>query len=177
MIAIASRAKPRVQILRGWDLVNTNTLNQVHPVKAGVTVKSGQVIQRTWNATTNAYEWELGCSAGKQAFIAFQDSTESDVMNANGLTGISLSGDYEIQTGYFAAGIYNVDVLLSYDGTTGNLKVAATGNPVIGRVSKIRGAKQLNNPALQVYENSETAPGNSSVIIFETATGVAPATP
>lgn len=44
---------------------------------------------------------------------------------------------------------------------------------MIGRVTRIRGPKQLNpntvpNTAL-FYENSETTPANSNVITFETA--------
>jgi hypothetical protein len=175
MIIRTNRAKPRLQILRGWDLVNTATLNQVHPVKDGVTIKSGQVIQRTWNGTLNRYEWELGCSAidgiAKAPFFAFQDSTEADVIAADGLTGISISGDYELQTGYFSSGTYNVDTLLTFDGTSGNVKPAAEGQLVIGRVTRIRGAKQLNSGSItEVPVNSETLAGaNSAVITFETS--------
>lgn len=175
MIIRTNRAKPRLQILRGWDLVNTATLNQVHPVKDGVTIKSGQVIQRTWNGTLGRYEWELGCSAidgiAKAPFFALQDSTEADVIAADGLTGISISGDYELQTGYFSSGTYNADTLLTFDGTSGNVKVATEGSLVIGRVTRIRGAKQLNSGSItEVPVNSETLAGaNSAVITFETS--------
>jgi hypothetical protein len=171
MIIRTNRAKPRLQILRGWDLVNTATLNQVHPVKEGVTIKSGQVIQRTWNGTLNRYEWELGCSANKAPFFAFQDSTEADVIAADGLTGISISGDYELQTGYFSSGTYNVDTLLTFDGTSGNVKEATEGSLVIGRVTRIHGAKQLNSGTVgELPTNSETLAGaNSAIITFETS--------
>lgn len=170
MIIQTNRAKPRVQILRNWDLVSTSTLNQVLPVADGVTVKSGQVIQRTWNGTLNRYEWTLGCSAGKAPFIAYQDSTEADVVAADGLTGISISGDYEIQTGYFKSGdTYNTDVLLTFDGTTGDVKAATEGDLILGRCSRIRGTKKLNDPANNVYANSETSSANSYVVTFETA--------
>jgi hypothetical protein len=193
MIIRTNRAKPRLQILRGWDLVNTATLNQVHPVKAGVTIKSGQVIQRTWNGTLNRYEWELGCSAingiAKAPFFAFQDSTEADVIAADGLTGISISGDYELQTGYFSSGTYNADTLLTFDGTSGRVKPAAEGELVIGRVTRIRGPLRLNGayaptdpadtvPAFNPPVNSETVSsaasdpqgtGASDVITFETS--------
>ena len=177
MIIKTNRAKPRVQILRGWDLVSTSTLHQVHPVKAGEAIKSGMVISRVWD-NVGRYEWVKGCANGRAPFIAFQDDTEADVVATDGLTGISISGDYEIQTGYFTTGganTYNIDDLLTFDGTTGNVKKAAEGNYIIGRVTRIRGAlgKQLNpntvpNTAL-FYENSETTPANSSVITFETA--------
>ena len=190
MIIRTNRAKPRLQILRGWDLVNTATLNQVHPVKDGVTIKSGQVIQRTWNGTLGRYEWELGCSGTKAPFFAFQDSTEADVIAADGLTGISISGDYELQTGYFSSGTYNADTLLTFDGTTGRVKPATEGSLVIGRVTRIRGPLRLNGayaptdpltdtvPAFNPPVNSETVSSGAStlqgaapsdVITFETS--------
>ena len=200
MIIKTNRTKPRVQILRGWDLVSTSTLHQVHPVKAGEAIKSGMVISREWVAANNRYEWVKGCTNTKGAFIAFQDATEADVVAAEGLTGISISGDYEIQTGYFTAPtfggggnsfVYKVDTLLTFDGTTGNVKPASEGDYVIGRVTRIHGPKTLNPASLSrtqmFFENSETlagsttiagqagdasplqALGNSSVITFETA--------
>ena len=174
MIIKTNRTKPRVQILRGWDLVSTSTLHQVHAVKAGEAIKSGMVISREWVSGNNRYEWVKGCVNGRAPFIAFQDATEADVVATEGLTGISISGDYEIQTGYFKTGqTYNADTLLTYDGVTGEVKPAAEGNYVIGRVTRNQGPKQLNPTALTktvlFYENSETTPANSSVITFETA--------
>ena len=180
MIIKTNRPKPRVQILRGWDLVSTSTLHQVHAVKAGQEdIKSGMIISRVWNNTLSRYEWTKGVTANglltPVPYIAFQDATEADVVAAEGLTGISISGDYEIQTGHYNSdGTYNADVLLTFDGTTGKVKPAAEGNYVIGRVTSIRGPKQLNPTTLTktvlFYENSETTPGdNSKVITFETA--------
>jgi len=176
MIIKTNRTKPRVQILRGWDLVSTSTLHQVHAVKAGQEdIKSGMIISRVWNGTLGRYEWTKGVTANGLAtpvpYIAFQDATEADVVAAEGLTGISISGDYEIQTGYFKTGeTYNADVLLTFDGTTGGVKPAAEGNYVIGRVTRNQGVKSLNPAGVALfYENSETTPANSSVITFETS--------
>ena len=203
MIIKTNRTKPRVQILRGWDLVSTSTLHQVHAVKANEAIKSGMVISREWVSGNNRYEWVKGCTSGKAPFIAFQDDTEADVVATDGLTGISISGDYEIQTGYFTAPdfagagendyVYKVDTLLTFDGTTGNVKPASEGEYIIGRVTRIHGPKALNPASLSktqmFFENSETLAGstliadqgtpaagiplqylgNSSVIIFETA--------
>jgi hypothetical protein len=142
MIIKTNRTKPRVQILRGWDLVSTSTLHQVHAVKAGQEdIKSGMIISRVWNGTLGRYEWTKGVTAN------------------------------EIQTGYFKTGqTYNADVLLTFDGTTGGVKPAAEGNYVIGRVTRNQGVKSLNPAGVALfYENSETTPANSSVITFETA--------
>jgi hypothetical protein len=177
MIIKTNRAKPRVQILRGWDLVSTSTLHQVHAVKAGEAIRSGMIISREWNAGANRYEWVKGCSAGLAPFIAFQDATEADVVAAEGLTGISISGDYEIQTGYFAAGQYTADTLLTFDGASGSVKPAAEGDTLVGRVTRYNAPRQLNPSTATAlfYENSETTPANSSVITFETTTGICPA--
>jgi len=179
MIIKTNRTKPRVQILRGWDLVSTSTLHQVHAVKANQQdIKSGMIISRVWNSDLSRYEWTKGVTINGLStpvpYIALQDATEADVVAAEGLTGISISGDYEIQTGYYNTdGTYNADVLLTFDGTSGRVKPAAEGNYVIGRVTRIHGHKQLNpntvpNTAL-FYENSETTPANSYVITFETS--------
>jgi hypothetical protein len=178
MIIKTNRTKPRVQILRGWDLVSTSTLHQVHAVKAGQEdIKSGMIISRVWNNTLSRYEWTKGVTANglltPVPYIAFQDATEADVVASEGLTGISISGDYEIQTGYYSSGTYNADVLLTFDADTGNVKPAVEGSYVIGRVTSIRGPKQLNPTTLTktvlFYENSETTPANSNVITFETS--------
>jgi hypothetical protein len=176
MIIRTNRAKPRVQILRGWDLVSTSTLHQVHPVKAGEDIRSGMVISRVWNPTAATYEWVRGCTSARAPYIAFQDSTEADVVAANGLTGISISGDYEIQTGYFSAGTYTADTLLTFDGLTGNVRPvtgAPAGQPILGRVTRNNAPKQLNPSSNRAtfYENSETTPANSNVITFETQSG------
>ncbi len=181
MIIKTNRTKPRVQILRGWDLVSTSTLHQVHAVKAGEAIKSGMVISREWVSGNNRYEWVKGCVNGRAPFIAFQDATEADVVATEGLTGISISGDYEIQTGYFKTGqTYNADTLLTYDGVTGQVKPATEGQYVIGRVTRNYGVKTLTPAALSrtqlFFENSETTPvlgdspvPSSDVITFETA--------
>jgi hypothetical protein len=175
MIIKTNRPKPRVQILRGWDLVSTSTLHQVHAVKAGQEdIKSGMIISRVWNATLSRYEWTKGVTANGLAtpvpYIAFQDATEADVVAAEGLTGISISGDYEIQTGYYSSGTYNADVLLTFDATTGSVKPAVEGSYVIGRVTRNQGVRQLNPTGVALfYENSETTPANSNVITFETS--------
>lgn len=175
MIIKTNRSKPRVQILRGWDLVSTSTLHQVHPVKAGEDIRSGMIIHRVWNSGAGTYEWVKGGAANKASFIAFQDASEADVVAANGLTGISLSGDYEIQTGYFSTGSYPVDTQLTWDAATGNVKPAADGDPLVGIVTRYNAPHQLNPSSTTAlfYENSETTPANSRVITFESATGTA----
>jgi hypothetical protein len=140
------RQYPRVEVLRGYDPNEPRTLTQSFPVATGVTVLSGQVVSLAWNAGLDTYEWELGWSAGRVPHIALQDSADEDVLEAGKLTGLSSLGKFEIQTAFFKTGdTYNVDVPVSPDGVTGNLKAATleSGDPVMGFISRIRGPKDI----------------------------------
>ena len=160
------RAKVMVEVLRGFDPMETTTLTQSYPVADGVTIKSGQVISAVWSAQNSRLEWVLGCTAGTP-FIALEDSTAEDVISAGKLPGLSCAGKFEIQTGYFKTpdgGDYFNDQPLTYDGTTGNLKVATGQDVVLGSVTRIHGPISLKG------KNSSAV--NLDVIIF--TTGFAP---
>jgi hypothetical protein len=62
------------------------------PVTSGVTILSGQLISLTAGA------WVLGCLAGCEPFIAFADSTDTDVQSSGLLLGLSCAGQYKIET-------------------------------------------------------------------------------
>ena len=160
------RAKVSVEVLRGYDPMETTTLTQSYPVADGVTIKSGQVIYADWSAENNRYEWKNGCAAGHTPFIALEDSTAEDVISAGKLPGLSCAGKFEIQTGYYKAdgGDYFNDQPLTYDGTTGDLKVATNADVVLGSVTRIHGPISLKG------KNSSAV--NLNVIIF--TTGFAP---
>jgi hypothetical protein len=105
------RTKPRLRVLRGYPGNEPTGLTASAPVKDGVTIKSGQVIQLTWNNSKTRYEWELGCSGTKVPYVAEKDSTDEDVIEADSLTGLSCLGKYELEVAYFKSGdTYNVDV-------------------------------------------------------------------
>ena len=44
------RQYPRVEVLRGYNPNETQQLSQAYPVADGVTILSGQIISKNWNA-------------------------------------------------------------------------------------------------------------------------------
>lgn len=169
-IGTIKRTKPRLRVLRGYPGNEPTALTASAPVKDGVTIKSGQTIQLTWNGTLSRYEWELGCSGTKIAYFAEKDSTDEDVLEADSLTGLSSAGKYELETAFFKAGdTYNNDVPLTFDGTTGDVKATTYGSgaPIVGVVSRIHGPKNLAG-----VDSSATT---LDVIVFNTGYQVNPA--
>ena len=89
------RTAPRINILSGWFGNEPYGRKRSAPVTSGVAIQSGQVISLTSGA------WVLGCSAGKEPYIAFHDSPDTDVVSSGLLLGLSCAGQYEIQTAWF----------------------------------------------------------------------------
>jgi hypothetical protein len=46
-------------------------------------------------------QWVLGCAAGKTPYLAYHDSTDTDVLSSGLLLGLSCAGVYVFATGYF----------------------------------------------------------------------------
>lgn len=146
---ISTRSKPRIEVLKGFDPNEPFSRRDSHPVAANQGIKSGMVISKWWNATTSRYEWvkgvdvtTLGQDANVQVFFALQDETDHDVVNSGLLTGLSSSGQFEIETGYFKTGdTYNQDIPLTYDAATGNLKATTFDGttPVVGICNQMHG--------------------------------------
>lgn len=140
------RVKPRLVVLRGFDPNEPRTLTQAAPVASGVTILSGQVISLDWNSVLDQYEWVLGGVSGQVPYIALQDSVDPDVVESGTLVGLSCLGQFELQTAYFAAEeTYNVDVPLTYDGVTGDVKPTTfgSGEPILGVVTRNHGTVNL----------------------------------
>lgn len=155
------RSKPRVRVLRGYDPNEPTTLMQAHPVSDGVVIKSGQVVSLNWVAANNRYEWVLGGQANTIPYIALEDSTDEDVIEAGKLPALSCAGQFEIQTAYYKdGGTYNNDVALTYDGVTGNVKPALAADAVLGTVTRIHGPVSL--------KGKDSSAVNLDVIIFTT---------
>lgn len=144
------RAKPKVNVLKGWDPQQPNHFAALAPVKTNVTIKSGQVISPWYNSATGLYEWALGWESGNGIpHIAIQDSDQHDVVAAGQLTGLSCAGQFRIRTPYYKtdpAVPYYDGALLVPDGTTGNIKAVANaaGIQVMGVVSNgLRGPRDI----------------------------------
>ena len=95
-----------MRVLQGYDPNEPQTRSRSAPVKSGVSIKSGNVIVLEYNSSTAVWEWTLADRATsahlKQVpHFALQDDTDAEVTAAGLLTGLSCSGQFEIQTGYF----------------------------------------------------------------------------
>ena len=170
------RSKPRVEVLRGYNPNEPHTLTQSHPVKANVTIRSGQAISLEWVSGNSRYEWKLGGVDDQMTYIALQDWDQSqtgglgafgydpDVIEAGKLTGLSCAGQFEIQTAYFTGSqSYPMDQALTYDGTTGNLKPAGSTDQVVGRITRPSGQSGVVD-----LTRTNSGAANLDVIIFTT---------
>lgn len=166
------RQYPRVEVLRGFNPNEPFTLTQAYPVADGVTILSGQVISKSWNAALGQYEWVLGWTAGIP-FIAYNDDQDADVLEAGKLPGLSSAGQFEIQTAFWKdADEANlvVDAPVGPDGTTGNIKVVALedGTPIMGHVTRNHGVLDLG-PTGSGNNGKNSNAVNLKVVSFQTA--------
>lgn len=172
----ALRAKPRLQVLRGWDPMSPTTLSKT--AAPGATIMSGQLVSKVWD--TNKYEFVLGNAAGVVPAFAWSDSADTDVVESGQMTALSCAGSFLLQTGYFDLNdgasppveyTYNEGTPLTWStATPGNVKPAEAGDTVIGYVADIHGAKVLNSWADKVWHDS-AVPVDTKVIVFETQFG------
>lgn len=166
--------------------MNPTTLTQTARPKVGVSILSGMAVVQTYNATASRYEWDLATlddvvDNKRTVYFAYQDSSDMEVRDG-GLTGLSSSGDFEIQTAFFdsyAEEDYEVDTLLTlsddaelagYLVPVPDPAVAAASFPVVGKVTRYKGPRQLQdvsgNPI--VKDDSSTLAADSKVIVFQT---------
>jgi len=156
------RAKPRVEVLRGWNPNEPNTFTQTARAKSGETILSGQLMHLLWDSSDSVYEWVLGGLASTVPYIAVQDDQDEDVLECGAMTGLSCAGQFEIETAYFETGTYADSVPLTWEGATaGNVDVADTGEDIVGYVTRNSGQKSLD----KVNSN---VPAGSEVISFTT---------
>jgi len=149
-------AKPLLQVPRGYD-PNEPTKHQATEVpKSDAAIKSGQVISKSY--VDGQYVWIVGGAAGATPYMALQSQTDFDVRECGKLTGLSCAGEYVFATGYYKDGdVYNDGAFLTYDGTTGDIKVAAATDVVIGKVSNaLRGARDLEAAKEMSYATDAT---------------------
>lgn len=183
-----ARSRPRIQVYRGFDPMNPTTLTQTARPKADVTILSGMAVVQEYNTTFQRYEWDLATLSDvrdnkRTVYIAYQDSSDMDVRDG-GLTGLSSSGDFEIQTAFFdpdAEADYEVDTLLTLSDDvalagflvpvdTTPAGVSATDYPVVGKVTRYKGPRKLQDPAGDpiIKDDSSTLAADSKVIVFQT---------
>ena len=115
-------------------------LSHTFPVKSDELILSGMVISVERNVTYSRNEWVKGysgSSAGREIAFAVDDSTDPDVVTAGNLRGLSARGKHDISVPYTKTGeTYTFGQELTYDGVTGYLKAAGSGDLVLAVVSK-----------------------------------------
>jgi hypothetical protein len=132
-----------LRIVRGYQGQETSFNQESAPVYTGVTIKSGMVMSLHYDSTKEAYAWKPGVVAGAPAYIAINDSTDSDVVAADRFIGISLTNpNLVFESGWFVtgtAGDWDANAAISAyahdDGTEANrgkFKIAASGNMILG---------------------------------------------
>lgn len=165
------RSLPRVRVPRGLDLNEPSTGQRALPVKAGVTIKSGQVISAAFNNATSRLEWVLGKDASAtQVFVAYGESTDSDVVSADLLVGLPCSGKFVIETAFYKTGDSYVDgAYLTADGVTGNLMVTAlkSGLAIFG-VARVADTATTNSALVDASSSDSSAVSPVSFLRFET---------
>jgi hypothetical protein len=117
-----------------------NYVSWRHPVAAGVTIRSGQIISAKRNVTTGRTEWVLGydpaTSARHMIAFALDDSDDADVLAAGNLVGVPCVPEYGIQTGYIKDAVTFIEGdEVTHDGVTGDVMKAVSTSIVIGRVA------------------------------------------
>jgi hypothetical protein len=180
------RTKPKLQILQGWDPNEPRTRARSAPIQSGATIYSGHIIALEWNSSDSVWEWVLADSADaehrKQApHVAQDDGDAVDVRGSGQLVGLSCSGQFEFQSGYFTnpgAPPLTAGIALSYGtgGDVGKLIPVARGGgptvPVIGMLSGVHHAGPINvgnyvnsDGVLINGTNSEAAAGTDSDVV------------
>lgn len=143
------RSKPYLRVLRGYDPNEPQTRTRSAPIKDGITILSGQVIALEWDADAAIYVWNVADRATAEHLLqtphfALQDSTDKDVVAAGLLTGLSSSGQFELQTGFYSTAgspalSEGTPVTYGTSGTAGKVETCAFGDgptkPVIGVLS------------------------------------------
>jgi hypothetical protein len=124
-----------------------------YPVPSTTTIKEGMVISP--KLVDGIYQWVVGLASGAEAFIATQDSDYPAVQSIGRLIGISMSGLFTLETGYYnkSSGSFTPGAELSAyaddHGTAalrGFLKVAASTERVLAVVTT-DATKDLHAPA------------------------------
>lgn len=136
-------AKPELGVLRGYDPNEPSKFQQSEVPKADEAIKSGQVISKSYEG--GRYVWVKGGQAGATPYMALDNQDDFDVAECGKLTGLSCAGEYVFATGYYKTGdVYNEDVFLTYDGVTGDIKVATVGDVILGKCTdSLRGVRDL----------------------------------
>jgi len=170
---VNQRDYPRLVVLSGYRANEPQHLRAAYPVGVDgngdeYVILSGQII--TPYDDSGTIKWQLGFGSGDHTdiadcYVALNDSTDEDVIEAGTLVGLSCAGMFEFQTGFFKASdpAFAVgDVLFADDNGDVALEAdAPAGAPRIGQVTRRAGPFDIS------AENSNVAKdANGEVLVI-----------
>jgi len=172
------RDKVPMQVLRGFNPTEPVKLSSLAPPIDDEAIRSGMVLVKASGdvdgvATPGAFRKAQSADAPSATsestsfYLALHDQDSHDVQAAGGLVGLDCSDDYEVQTGYFDAGVtWTLDMPLTV-GDDGIVTEATSGDVIIGYITKIGDGG--NNEITYVGKTPSTSVANSTVVQFKTA--------
>ena len=130
---------PRVNVTRGYAGNEPQAITKSAPVNSSATIKSGQAIALVAGEWVQADETH----SSSQIYIAFHDSTDTDVVSCSKLLGFAVLGEFEIETPWINVDGLSVGDKLVVNASNdicelGNDNGGTAGTAVIGYVSEIR---------------------------------------
>ena len=167
-----ARAKPRVNVLRGYGGNETSSLSR--SLIPTVTIKSGQFIK----ATASGWTLAVNTDAPGAVYVAYHDSDDPDVDSSGKLLGFSVLGRYELETGYSKADTYAIGSSVYVDTVAGQATVTKNGAAVpvgVASAPLVDWSKPQYGTGASPYaadnlaQNTEAIAANSKVLRFTTA--------
>lgn len=130
------RARPRVNVTRGYPGNEPEAITAALQVTG--TVLSGQAVERT---SANKFVLATSSTNASAVYIAYHDSTDTDVTSCGKLLGFSALGEFEIETPYADVTLNSGLAVGDAVGVDANGSIAKQGagtGSTIGYVTEIR---------------------------------------
>ena len=135
---------PRLQVVKGFDPMETLQAQILAPVASGVTIYSGQAVVRNENGEF-MLPTQTELTANRLVAFAWQDSADTNVMYSGKLTAFPASGQFELVTPWFDTGVtFNIDDLLTVSVAAGKagcvtkyVAGTTTAAPIVGQVTGV----------------------------------------
>lgn len=129
------RSKLRLHVYRGYPGNETDAITSRY-APGETDIKSGMLVTPKWIAARSRYEWVKGLDdddaspdSVPMVYWAHDDALDSDVQAAGNLVGLSSLGNFVLGTPWIKDGeVVSNGEYLTFDGVTGNMKVAADGD-------------------------------------------------
>jgi len=158
------RARPRVNVTRGYPGNEPEAITAALQVTG--TVFSGQVVERT---SANKFQLAGNTTAATAAYIAYHDSTDTDVTSCGKLLGFAALGEFEIETAYADVNGLSVGDAVGINANGSIAKQGGGTGSTIGYVTEIRDLGVGGHTGLN-YPNAGNARGGVPGTIPEDST-------